>query len=171
MGCSTRSSAAASTTTAFDMTSRRIGTWPMVVRNLAARRHADQRWRRTPARRDVLIALAGPTSGDSVGIRQRLRHPPPGDRHHRSRPGRYVRVHTVNPDRSLAERIYGNNRSRAASRIARVARGRHRQAAADTLKRVRRGLRPRRPRPCLHRTPYAHLLRQYVVDEPRLHVA
>src|SRR5919108_1397349 len=89
--------------------------------HLAARRHADQRWRRTPARRDVLIALAGPTSGDSVGIRQRLRHPPPGDRHHRSRPGRYVLVQTVNPDRSLAERIYGNNRSRAASRIARVA--------------------------------------------------
>ena len=87
-------------------------------------------------------------------------------------PGRYVVVHTVNPG-PFARRAHLRKQhvARAASRIARVARGRHRQAAADTLKRVRRGLRPRRPRPCLHRTPYAHLLRQYVVDEPRLHVA
>jgi hypothetical protein len=39
-------------------------------------------------------------------------------------PGRYVLVHTVNPDRSLAELSYRNNTSRAAIRIARDARGR-----------------------------------------------
>jgi Lysyl oxidase len=39
-------------------------------------------------------------------------------------PGRYVLVHTVNPDRSLAESTYRNNSSRAAIRIARDARGR-----------------------------------------------
>jgi Lysyl oxidase len=39
-------------------------------------------------------------------------------------PGRYVLVHTVNPDRSLAELTYRNNTSRATIRIARDARGR-----------------------------------------------
>jgi Lysyl oxidase len=39
-------------------------------------------------------------------------------------PGRYLLVHTVNPDRSLAELSYENNTSRALIRIARDARGR-----------------------------------------------
>jgi Lysyl oxidase len=39
-------------------------------------------------------------------------------------PGRHVLVHTVNPDRSLAELSYENNTSRALIRIARDARGR-----------------------------------------------
>jgi Lysyl oxidase len=38
--------------------------------------------------------------------------------------GRYVLVHTVNPDRSLAELTYRNNTSRSAIRIARDAHGR-----------------------------------------------
>jgi hypothetical protein len=38
--------------------------------------------------------------------------------------GRYVLVHTVNPDHSLAERTYRNNKSRAVVRIARAGRGR-----------------------------------------------
>jgi hypothetical protein len=38
--------------------------------------------------------------------------------------GRYILVNTVNPDHSLAERTYRNNRSRAVIRIARNARGR-----------------------------------------------
>lgn len=38
-------------------------------------------------------------------------------------PGRYMLVHTVNPDRSLAELTYQNNTSRALIRVARDARG------------------------------------------------
>ena len=48
-------------------------------------------------------------------------------------PGRYILVHTVNPDRSLAELTYENNTSRALIRIARGARGRPTATLLRTL--------------------------------------